>query len=68
MTEGEIMKYIAANWPSIATGLLVASVWIRLSRFTEKHKTLEKRVRRLMDACAEVNPEHAKKLFDDEGA
>ena len=59
MTESEIIKYIGQNWPSILTGLLVASVWLRLSRFAEKHKTLEKRVRRLMEACAQINPDHA---------
>jgi hypothetical protein len=68
MTENEIIKYIGANWPSILTGLLVASVWVRLSRFAEKHKTIEKRVRRLMETCAEKHPEFARQLFDDEGA
>lgn len=67
MTENEMIKYIGENWPSILTGVLVASVWLRLSRYTERHKVLENRVRRLMETCATVNPEHAKNLFDDEG-
>ncbi len=66
MTENEMIKYIGANWPSIVTGLLVASVWIRLSQFTARFKTLEKRQRRQMEVCAEKHPEYARKLFDDE--
>jgi hypothetical protein len=68
MTENDLIKYVAANWPSIVTGMLVASVWLRLSRFTARYATIEKRVRRLMEICANQHPEKAQKLFDDEGA
>lgn len=68
MTEIQIWNFIVANWPSIATGLLVASVWVRLTRFSEKHRVIERRVRRLMESCAEINPKKARKLFDDEEA
>jgi hypothetical protein len=66
-TEVQIWNIIATNWPSIATGIVTALAILRLNRFTSRQNVIEKRVRRLMEACAAKNPEFARRLFDDEG-
>lgn len=60
-----IWKEIAEHWPSLMTGLLAAVVYVRLHRFAARQKILEKRVKRLMDVCAEQHPEKGRTLFDD---
>ncbi len=65
----ELMKWLAANWPSIIVGLTVASVYLRLSRFVHRLTKAEETLEIIRETHVERHPEDWKKLYkgrDDE--
>ena len=67
LTDVQIWIWLGQNAPSIATGMIAFVILWRMKGFVVRQNILEKRLRRVMESCAEKNPEHARKLFDDEG-
>ena len=65
-TEAQIWVWVAANWGSIASGILAGVIYVRLHRYIARLDRLEKRISRVMESCAKLNPEQARWLYDDE--
>ena len=63
----QIWLWLGQNAPSIATGVITTVLLLRIQKFISRQNVMEKRQRRQMEICASKNPEHARKLFDDEG-
>ena len=61
--DAEIAKWLALNWPSLITGLVAASVYVRLSRFVNRLTRIEHTVDLIREIHAERHPEHAARLY-----
>jgi hypothetical protein len=68
MLESEILRWFAANLPSVITGLAAAAIFLRLNRYANRLEKVEKRQRRMMEVCSEQHPDKAKAIFDDESS
>ena len=63
MTEADVMKWLAGNWPSVIVGLTVAAAYVRLNRFVGRLHKIEEKVSCLCDLHAGHHAEDAVKVY-----
>ncbi len=61
--DAEVLRWLALNWPSVITGLVVASVYLRLSRFVNRLTRIEHTINVMREIHVERHPEHGAKLY-----
>lgn len=64
--DTEIIKWLLVNWPSVIAGLVVASVYLRLSRFVHRLNRIEKTIELMREIHVERHPEHGARLYKEE--
>jgi hypothetical protein len=66
ITDTQIIAFVAANWPTLITGLMVGATYYRVAKFAGNQAQINKRVLKLAKLHAKRHPDDAAYIYDDQ--
>lgn len=63
----ELLKMVAASpWPNLALSIVLSLVLLKLRLFLRRAERAVKKLKVLQDICADINPERAKEIYEED--